>query len=274
MLVLNRKTIITLVLVGAAEVALMATLILPRFTQARAPVSPPAHDGTGPAGTAPLAVQEGLDAVVAAVRPAVVQISAHPDAVGHPVQPGMQFLDPFPDRNGWVGSGVIVDPSGYILTSRQVVGDAQVVRVTLFRGGENSFLARRVATDPGTDLVLLQLPFGGSLPHALLGDSSRVRTGNIVIAMGSPFGLSETVTQGIVSAHRQTLYVEGRRFDDVIQTDASINKGNSGGPLIDIRAEVIGVNIAVYSTDSTFSGVGFAIASNRARAFLEHAVGR
>ncbi len=280
---LNKRIIIALVCVVAVSSALFANLSTPRLSQAGAAgapripagnaraVTPSAHNGARATGTSPFAVQESLGALVTSVRPAVVNISAHPNAGRHPMQPGMQLLDPFPGRSGWVGSGVIIDPAGYILTSRQVVGNVDSVRVTLFRSGQNSFLARRVATDLETDLVLLKLPFGGSLPYAPIGDSSRVRSGDIVVAVGSPFGLAETVTQGIVSANRRTLQVEGRRYADVIQTDASINQGNCGGPLIDIRAQVIGINVAIYSTDSTFSGIGFAIASNRARAFFERA---
>jgi len=221
----------------------------------------------------PGAIQQGLGAVVAAVRPAVVKISAHTEQAAHRSPVGMQFLDPFPMGDQWIGSGVIMHPDGYILSSRQVTGDATTVRVKLFRSGNNTFLAHRIATDPATDLTLLKLPFGKNLPHAVMADSSKVRTGDIVLALGSPFGLAETVTQGIVSTSSRTVLVEGRQFNDVIQTDAAINKGNSGGPLVNIGAEVIGVNIAIYSTDASFAGIGFAIPSNQASAFMQRALG-
>jgi S1-C subfamily serine protease len=267
----DKRVIAVLICVAVVAVIVFAKL----GTGRRAPERPESEIAPRPARAqvSPSGVQDSLRTVVTAVRPAVVNISAHPRAAGKPQRPGVQLLDPFPVRTAWVGSGLIVDPAGYVLSCRQVTGDAEVVRVTLFRSGKNTFLARRVATDPVTGLVLLKLPFGGDLPYAVLGDSSRVRTGDLVIALGSPFGLSETVTQGIVSASRRTVTVEGRQVPSLIQTDAAIDQGNSGGPLVDIHAEVIGVNIAIYSTGSTFSGIGFAVPSNQARAFLQRAIG-
>jgi S1-C subfamily serine protease len=222
----------------------------------------------------PAAIQTGLGQLVAAVRPATVKIASHADPVGRPNQRGLKLLDPYPTRTAQVGSGVIVDPAGLILSSHQVTGGAEMVRVTLFRGGNNTFVARRVASDPRTGLVLLKLPFSGNLPYARLGDSSRVRTGDLVIALGSPFGLAETVTHGIVSTSRRTVSLQGRTYLDVIQTDAAVNQGNCGGPLVSTSGEVIGLNVAFYSTDSTFSGIGFAIPSNQARAFIQRSLGR
>jgi S1-C subfamily serine protease len=283
--VLNKRFIIVLVGIGTVAAVFFANLVPPNTAQVRAAAPPAVARGQQspvavsppnrirPTGVSPAAEQAGLGTVVAAVRPAVVNVSARPDGARHHLQPGAQMLNPFPGRTGWVGSGVIIDPRGYILTSGQVVGNQQTIRVTMFRGGQNSFLAMRVAVDPQSNLVLLKLPFGGGVPHVPLGDSTRVRTGDIVVAVGSPFGLAETVTQGIVSANRRSLVVEGRTFMDVIQTDASINQGNCGGPLVNIGAQVIGVNMAIYSTDSTFSGIGFAVASNRARELLTRAVG-
>ena len=218
-----------------------------------------------------LDIQDGLGQVVSTVRPAVVNISARNEAAGMRPRAGMQLLEPFPSRTGWVGSGVIVDPSGLVLTNRQVAGDAGELQVSLFRGGRNSFTATRVATDVRSDLVLLRLPIGGNLPFAPLGNSSGVSTGDIVVALGSSFGLAETVTHGIVSANRREVVIGNRRYADVIQTDASINQGNCGGPLVNIKAEVIGLNMAIYSTDSSFSGIGFAISSNQAREFVARA---
>jgi len=217
-------------------------------------------------------VQDGLRTIVATVRPAVVRISA-PELENDPrMRSGAQLLDPFPTGNGWVGSGIIIDPSGLILSCRHATGDAEVVQVTLFRSGPRTFIARRLATDPATGLVLLKLPFGGDLPFATLGDSSHLRTGDLVIALGSPFGLAESVTQGIVSATARKISVEGQFFSGLVQTDAAINQGNCGGPLVDINADVVGVNLAIYSTDSAFSGIGFAIPSDQARAFIARTV--
>jgi S1-C subfamily serine protease len=219
----------------------------------------------------PVAIQKDLGGLIASVRPAVVLVSAHPGVADAP-HTGVQLLDPFPVHARWVGSGVIVDPSGYVLTCRHSVGEAETVRVRLFRGGRNTFLARRIASDPMSDLVLLKLPLGASLPFAPLGDSSRVRAGDLVLALGSPFGLAETVTQGIVSTGRRTLRLPDGRGLEVIQTDAAINQGNCGGPLVDIHGRVIGINLAIYSTDAAFTGIGFAVPSNTARNFIHRAV--
>lgn len=226
-----------------------------------------------PADTATIHdIQDGLGAIVSTVRPAVVTISANVEFPNPAHRAGIQLLAPFPSRVGWVGSGVIVDANGYVLTNRQVTGDANSVRVSLFRGGRNIVSAVRVATDEQSDLVLLKLPFGGNLPYASLGNSSNIHTGDIVVALGSSFGLAETVTHGIVSANRREVTIGNRQYTNVIQTDASINQGNCGGPLVSINAEVIGMNMAIYSTDSSFSGIGFAIASNQARAFISRAL--
>jgi len=278
---LNKKPVIILVCAATIAVVIFANLRSCSGAQSSAATNPGGFsNGTtsaapstlaaaGPGQVSPEVVQGGLRAVVTAVRPAVVSISVSQDLERLAPRTGMQLLDPFAARSTLVGSGVIVAPAGYILSSLQVTRNADVVKVTLFRGGTNTFLARVVAVDPGTDLVLLRLPFGGDLPYAAFGDSSRVRTGDIVVAMGSPFGLFETVTQGIVSTSKRTVVVEGQRIIDMIQTDAAINQGNSGGPLINISSEVIGINTVIYSTDSSFSGIGFAIPSNQARSFVQ-----
>ncbi len=218
-------------------------------------------------------VQQGLAQVVAAVRPSVVSIGGRRDLNQLPPGAGMQFLQPFPLHGAAVGSGVVVHPEGLILTSRQVAGGASEVTVGMFRADRATYTARQVASDPSSDLALYRLTVGGRFPFALLGDSSAVRTGDIVVAVGSPFGLSETATHGIVSTTRRTVNVQGQQLTDVIQTDAAINQGNSGGPLVDIRAQVIGINAAIYSTSASFTGIGFAIPSNRARAFIQSALG-
>lgn len=270
-----KKQIVT-VLIG---VAVTATIVYANLGPAQVPVKVPqvrnqiAMLRPNASRNSPAAIQAGLGALVAAVRPATVKVAAHTEVARRPNSQGLKLLDPYPTRAAQVGSGVIVDPSGLILTSLQVTGGADTVRVTLFRGGNNTFAARRIATDPYTGLELLKLPFGGNLPYARLGDSSRVRTGDLVIALGSPFGLAETVTHGIVSTSRRTVTVQGRTYTDVIQTDAAVNQGNCGGPLVSTRGEVIGLNTAFFSTDSTFSGIGFAIPSNQARAFIQRATG-
>lgn len=282
----NQKLVIGLVCGTTCAVILFANFGTFGVATSRAAVAELPTQGTFPPGTLPFSgpfpqaaspspqgLQDGLGTVVTTVKPSVVNISVHPEMANQPTPAGFQMLGPFPGRSSWVGSGIIVDPSGYILTSRHVVGNADMARVQLFRSGNNSFLARRVASDPATDLVLLKLPVQGGLPYAVLGDSSSVRTGDLVIALGSPFGLTQTVTQGIVSASRRTVTMENQTYTDVIQTDASINQGNCGGPLVNIQAQVIGVNMGIYSTNSSFAGIGFAVRSNRARVFIQRALG-
>ncbi len=168
------------------------------------------------------------------------------------------------------GSGVIIDPSGYILTNEHVVHDADEIKVTVnIDGKDKTYKGKLVGKDAKTDLAVLKIDASEKFPSAPLGDSDKIRVGEWVIAIGSPFGLEQTVTSGIISAIRQSVQVEGRIYRDFIQTDASINRGNSGGPLCNIRGEVIGINTAIYAPTGVFSGIGFAIPINRAKEILD-----
>jgi serine protease Do len=157
------------------------------------------------------------------------------------------------------GSGVIVSPDGYILTNNHVAGPATEIRVRLHDGRE--FRGRRIGVDPETDLALVKIE-AQNLPYATLGDSSKLEQGEWVIALGSPFGLEQTMTAGIVSATGRTF---GGTYDNYIQTDASINPGNSGGPLINMNGEVIGINTMIYSRSGGSEGIGFSVPSNIAK---------
>jgi len=176
------------------------------------------------------------------------------------------------------GSGVIVDPSGYILTNAHVVGAARRVEVLLAQRNEdasrNSILkpagklveARVVGLDRETDIAVLKIEMEG-LPHLSFADSETVRQGQVVVAFGSPFGLQNTVTSGIVSNVARQV-----RLDDpmiYIQTDAAINPGNSGGPLVDAEGRIIGINTFIVSASGANTGVGFAVPSNIARSAYE-----
>ncbi len=163
------------------------------------------------------------------------------------------------------GSAVVVDPSGRALTNSHVVHGATAVEVELVEG--SSILADVVGDDPFTDLALLQLPPVAGQAALPLGDSNRLRVGSFVLAVGSPFGLARTVTLGIVSALGRTLVgPRGRSIEGVIQTDALLNPGNSGGPLIDARGEVVGINTAIHPGGQ---GLCFAVPANTARFVID-----
>ena len=172
-----------------------------------------------------------------------------------------------------VGSGVIVDRNGHILTNHHVIRDADKITVTISDGRE--FKAQVVGYDLFSDLALLEVDTDGlSLPEIQWGDSDSLLIGEWVVAIGNPFGLSigdaqPTVTVGIVSATRRTLTVEDLYHEDLIQTDASINPGNSGGALVNIHGELIGINTVIRSTSGGSQGVGFAIPVNKARRVVQ-----
>ncbi|HEY4239346.1 MAG TPA: trypsin-like peptidase domain-containing protein [Kofleriaceae bacterium] len=212
----------------------------------------------------------------------VVNISS-----SHTVQSGPASFDPFfndPDSPGFgdpfdggaggkqtaMGSGVIVTASGRILTNAHVVKDADDIKVTLHDGSEMT--ATVVGIDPKADLAVIQLK--GSVPPLkplAFGDSSALRLGEVVLAIGDPFGVGKSVTMGIVSAKgRGGMGIE--EYEDFIQTDAAINPGNSGGALVNLKGELVGINTAIASRSGGYAGIGFAIPTNMARPIIEQLV--
>ncbi len=169
-----------------------------------------------------------------------------------------------PQRSG-LGSGVIISEDGYILTNNHVVADADEIQVELQDEGR-SYRAELVGTDPKSDLAVLKINAAG-LPYARIGDSDQTEIGDIVLAIGNPFGVGQTVTMGIVSATGRASM--GLDYEDFIQTDAAINPGNSGGALVDIQGRLIGINTAILSKTGASQGIGFAIPTNLARNVME-----
>jgi serine protease Do len=177
---------------------------------------------------------------------------------------------PSAPRRG-LGSGFIIDQKGLVLTNNHVVENADKITVKL--SDQRELEAKVVGRDPKTDLAVIQISDGkGSFPVAPLGDSSRLQVGEWVVAMGSPFGLDNTLTAGVVSAKGRQ--IGAGPYDNFIQTDASINPGNSGGPLVNLRGEVIGINTAIFSRTGGNLGIGFAIPVNSAKEILPELINK
>lgn len=170
-----------------------------------------------------------------------------------------------PRRVQGVGSGVIVSPEGYILTNHHVVEGALEIKVELT--DKRTFTAKLVGSDPPSDLAVLKVEATG-LPTVELGDSDKVRVGDAVLALGNPLGVGQTVTSGIVSAKGRSTGLSDGSFEDFLQTDAAINRGNSGGALVNINGELIGINSQILSPSGGSIGIGFAIPSNMAKAVM------
>jgi serine protease Do len=171
-----------------------------------------------------------------------------------------------------LGSGMIIDTKGHILTNAHVIGGASLIEVQLSDG--RRFPAKIVGTDPKTDLAVIRISTEARLPFVTFGDSDKVEVGQWVVAIGHPRGLDQTVTQGIISAKHRRGITDPNGYQDFMQTDAAINPGSSGGPLLNLKGEVIGVNAAIVSESGGFEGIGFTIPSNMAlfvaRALIAH----
>ncbi|MFH0782701.1 MAG: DegQ family serine endoprotease [Pseudomonadota bacterium] len=220
--------------------------------------------------------------VVKRVKPAVVHIKVEKTTKGGFAggqSPEQLFSDPFFEqffgpqfrqqmprqqefKQRAQGSGFIISEKGFILTNNHVVEGADVIKVILSDNRE--FVAKVVGTDPQTDVALLKIDDPENLPVLPLGDSSALEAGEWVIAIGNPFGLSQTVTVGVVSATGRSS-VGISEYENFIQTDAAINPGNSGGPLINARGEAVGINTALFSRTGGYMGIGFAIPINMAK---------
>lgn len=247
-------------LAAAAACALAVTA----FSPAVPLIAPPAHAKPAPDSFADLAQK---------VSPAVVNISATQTVKSNTLRiprlpRGTPFDDlfeeffkrrqqgqnPVPRRSNSLGSGFVIDPAGVIITNNHVIANANEISV-IFTNGEK-LKAELVGRDPKIDIAVLRVKPKKPLPFVRFGDSKKMRVGDWVLAVGNPFGLGGTVTSGIVSALNRT--ISSNPFDNYIQTDASINKGNSGGPLFNMDGDVIGVNTAILSPTGSSVGIGFA----------------
>jgi len=255
--------------------ALMSVGTLTAPSHLQAAIIPPSE------GAAPLASQSqpqrGFAQVAKAVRPAVVNITVlrvvTSSAIPGPFEPprgfgGHQnFGAPVPpsqrseQRQRSIGSGVLVSPDGYVLTNNHVVEGAKTVTVTLI--DNRRFAGTVLGRDPQTDLAVIKIK-GDHFPFLTWGDSSKLQVGEYVLAIGNPFGLTSTVTQGIVSAiGRGGMGVT--QYEDFIQTDAAINPGNSGGALVNAQGKLIGINTAIFSRTGGYQGIGFAVPEEMAK---------
>jgi serine protease Do len=172
-------------------------------------------------------------------------------------------------RERGLGSGVIVSADGYILTANHVVEGADSVRVAL-ASADQQLDARVVGTDPPTDIAVLKIEAGKSLPAITLADSDKLEVGDLVLAVGNPFAVGQTVTMGIISALGRGVGITG--YEDFIQTDAAINPGNSGGALVDSQGRLVGINTAIYTHSGGYQGVGFAVPINLARFAMDNLI--
>ncbi len=219
-------------------------------------------------------------AVAKTVRPSVVAVTSTSTVdVSSPFEGSPfefffhGFQHPEKQRRQGIGSGVIVDPRGYVLTNNHVVADADEIKVVL--KDDRQLEAKVVGTDPKTDVAVIKVNLndakGEKLPAAALGDSDKLDVGEWVMAVGSPFGLTQTVSAGIVSAVGRG-HVGIAEYEDFIQTDAAINPGNSGGPLVNLEGQVVGINTAIASQNGGNNGVGFAIPINMAKSVMDQLI--
>ncbi len=254
-----------------AVVALFISACSSQNTSTQASPQLPPVVSSGPA-------QNSYADVVSRVTPAVVTIRsarrARP-AQQHPFMDDPMFRDFFGDRaprqqpegrERGLGSGVIVSPDGYILTNHHVIDGAEDITIEL--SDRKTVNAKLIGSDPPSDLAVLKIEMN-NLPVVPMGNSDQVRVGDVVLAIGNPLGIGQTVTSGIISAKGRSTGLSDGSFEDFLQTDAAINRGNSGGALVNTNGELIGINSQILSPSGGNIGIGFSIPTNMARSVME-----
>jgi serine protease DegQ len=219
----------------------------------------------------------GFSEAAKKVMPAVVNVFTTTEIKSHPFLDdprfrfffGDQFDDGVPQQSSSLGSGVIVSKDGYILTNHHVVESADQIEVMLADGRHAK--AHVIGSDPDTDLAVIKIDLPGNLPTITFGHSEQAHVGDIVLAVGNPFGVGQTVTMGIISALKRN-HLGLNTFENFIQTDAAINPGNSGGALVDVNGNLIGINSAIYSPSGGSLGIGFAIPVSTAKKVMEQII--
>lgn len=234
------------------------------------------EDAPEPKGQLPAT---GFSAAAQKVMPAVVNIYTT-NEVKVPLNPfiddprfrfffGDQFEESQPQSSSSLGSGVIVSHDGYILTNHHVIESADQIEVALADGRKTK--GRIIGSDPETDLAVIKIDLGNNLPAITFGHPEQSHVGDIVLAIGNPFGVGQTVTMGIISALKRN-HLGLNTFEDFIQTDAAINPGNSGGALVDAEGNLLGINSAIYSPNGGSLGIGFAIPVSSAKKVMEQII--
>lgn len=280
---LTRRMIVPLLAVAMAASVGMYQFIVPAAARAAAP-APAAAPLDDNSVSALLSLDQAMETLAARVTPAVVNVTVTARTKAEALQMPEDFQQFFGPNGGefsgrpmrpqqpqvehGLGSGVIVSPDGYIVTNNHVVQGAMDIRVTM--SNRRIFSAKLVGADPLTDLAVIKID-GTNLPSVPWGDSTRLHPGQTVLAFGNPLGMRFSVTRGIVSAvNRPNPYSDdARKPGQFIQTDAAINQGNSGGPLVDARGEVVGINTFLISPSGAFAGMGFAIPAHIAQPAIE-----
>jgi serine protease DegQ len=222
---------------------------------------------------------EGFSRAAQKVMPAVVNVFTSSE-VKTPTSPfmddprfrfffGDEFDNNVPQQSSSLGSGVIVSHDGYILTNHHVVESADEIEVALADG--RTAKGHIIGSDPDTDLAVIKVDLGNNLPAITFGQSDQAHVGDIVLAVGNPFGVGQTVTMGIISALKRN-HLGLSTFENFIQTDAAINPGNSGGALVDVEGNLLGINSAIYSPNGGSLGIGFAIPTSTAKKVMEQII--